>query len=80
MIQFIKKNEDVFGGPHCGKQVELKYRQDADTAIEQIQRQKYPSRLEHYKGNLILVGISYDRSADPASPNFKHHGCRMLKA
>ena len=20
MIQFIKKNEDVFGGPHCGKQ------------------------------------------------------------
>ena len=60
--------------------VELKYRQDANTAIEQIQRQKYPARLEHYKGNLILVGISYDRSADPAAPNFKHHGCRMLKA
>ena len=60
--------------------VELKYRHDADTAIEQIQRQKYPSRLEHYKGNLILVSVSYDRSADPAAPNFKHHGCRMIKA
>ena len=58
--------------------VELKYRQDADTALEQILRQKYPSRLEHYKGNLILVGISYDRSAEPAAPNFKHHSCKML--
>ena len=23
MIQFIKKNEDVFGGPHCGKQEKI---------------------------------------------------------
>ena len=60
--------------------VELKYRQDADTALEQILRQKYPSRLEHYKDNLILVGISYDRSADPVAPNFKHHSCKMLRA
>ena len=60
--------------------VELKYRQDADTALDQIIRQKYPARLEHYKGNLILVGISYDRSADPYAPNFKHHSCKMLKA
>jgi hypothetical protein len=60
--------------------VELKYKQDADTAMEQILRQKYPSRLEHYKGNLILVGISYDHSADPAAPNFKHHSCKMVKA
>ncbi len=64
---------------HPALLVELKYKQDADTAMEQILRQKYPSRLEHYKGNLILVGISYDRSADPAAPNFKHHSCRMLK-
>ena len=60
--------------------VELKYRKDADTALEQILRQKYPSRLEHYKGNLILVGISYDRSADPVAPNFKHHSCKMIRA
>jgi hypothetical protein len=60
--------------------VELKYKKDADTAIEQILRQKYPSRLEHYKGNLILVGINYDHSADSAAPNFKHHSCKMVKA
>lgn len=65
---------------HPALLVELKYNQNADTALEQILRQKYPSRLEHYKGNLILVGISYDRSADPAAPNFKHHSCKMLKA
>ena len=34
---------------------------DANAAIEQIYRQKYPKRLEHYKGNLILVGINYDK-------------------
>ena len=65
---------------HPALLVELKYNQNADTALEQILRQKYPSRLEHYKGNLILVGISYDRSADPAAPNFKHHSCKMLNA
>ena len=53
--------------------VELRYRQDAGTAIVQIQRQKYPARLEHYRGNLILVGISYDREVAPKRPNFKHH-------
>ena len=65
---------------HPALLVELKYNQNADTALEQILRQKYPSRLEQYKGNLILVGISYDRSADPAAPNFKHHSCKMLRA
>ena len=65
---------------HPALLVELKYRQDADTALDQIIRQKYPSRLEHYKGNLILVGISYDRSADPSAPNYKHHSCKMLRA
>ena len=65
---------------HPALLVKLKYRQDADTALEQIQRQKYPARLEQYKGNLILVGISYDRSADSAAPNFKHHSCKMIKA
>ena len=48
---------------HPALLVELKYREGADTAIAQIQRQDYPSRLEHYRGNLILVGISYDKEA-----------------
>ena len=34
---------------------------DADSAIAQIHRRDYPNMLEHYKGNLILVGIYYDK-------------------
>ena len=65
---------------HPALLVELKYDQCPETAIDQILRKDYPSRLEHYEGNLILVGISYDKSADPKSPNFKHHSCRLLRA
>lgn len=57
--------------------VELKYQEDANTAIEQIHRQKYPERLEHYKGNLILVGINYDRTVSNHSQTFKHHSCKI---
>ena len=57
--------------------VELKYDIDADTAISQIKRQRYPDRLEHYKGNLIMVGISYDREVSNESPMFKHHSCHI---
>jgi len=60
--------------------IELKYQHDADSAIEQILRKDSPSRLEHYKGNIILVGINYDKSANPDAPNFKHHSCRLLRA
>ena len=55
--------------------IELKYDENADSAISQIHRQKYPDRLEHYKGNLILVGINYDRTITNNSPSFKHHSC-----
>ena len=55
--------------------VELKYNKDADTAIKQIKRQKYPDRLLHYKGNMLLVGIDYDRDVLNDNPEFKHHTC-----
>ena len=57
--------------------VELKYDKDADTAISQIKRQRYPDRLEHYKGNLIMVGINYNREVSNESPTFKHHSCHI---
>ena len=59
---------------------ELKYDQTVDTAIEQIKRQEYPERLEHYKGNILLVGIDYDRDLPNSSPDFKHHQCRIEEA
>ena len=60
--------------------VELKYQEDADSAIEQILRRDYPSRLEQYRGNLILVGVNYVKSQNPNAPDFKHHSCRLIKA
>ena len=60
--------------------IEFKYEKDADTAISQIHRQKYPDRLELYKGNLILVGINYDRTVSNDSVEFKHHSCEIEKA
>lgn len=53
--------------------VELKFNQNADAAIEQIKRKQYPTKLEQYEGNLLLVGVNYDR-------NTKTHSCRIEKA
>ena len=65
---------------HPALLVELKYEQCPETAIDQILRKDYPSRLEHYAGNLILVGISYDKEVGAKAPNYKHHSCRLLRA
>ena len=57
--------------------IELKYNKTADTALEQIKRQQYPDRLEHYKGNILLVAIDYDRNTSNDKPEFKHHECKI---
>ncbi len=59
--------------------IELKYEKNAETAISRILRQNYPDRLELYKGNLILVGINYDRTVSNDSIEFKHHSCVIEK-
>ena len=53
--------------------IELKYEKKAISAIEQIHRNMYPSALEKYKGNIILVGINYDKEIK--SSEYKHHTC-----
>ena len=73
-LAFIPKKPDI-----PAMLVELKYEKDADTAIAQIHRQKYPDRLRLYKGNLILVGINYDRTVSNESVEFKHHSCEIEK-
>ncbi len=55
--------------------IELKYNKDARTALSQIKRQNYPDRLEHYIGNILLVGIDYDRDVPNKGKDFKHHKC-----
>ena len=52
--------------------LELKYNQDADSAIAQIKRKQYPAKVAEYTDNLLLVGINYDKQQ-------KTHTCRIEK-
>ena len=42
--------------------VELKYDRSAQSAISQIKEKQYPETMREYKGNLLLVGINYDKA------------------
>ena len=50
--------------------IELKVDKGADAAIDQIRRKEYPAKVKEYAGNLLLVGVSYDRGT-------KQHRCRI---
>ena len=50
--------------PHTDKPamvVELKYDKDAESAIQQIRDRNYTQVLDGYNGEIVLVGINYDR-------------------
>ncbi|MCD7807729.1 MAG: PD-(D/E)XK nuclease domain-containing protein, partial [Erysipelotrichaceae bacterium] len=57
--------------------VELKWNKNAHTAINQIIDRQYPTILEHYKDNLLLVGISYNK--DSENKDYKKHTCQITK-
>lgn len=50
--------------------VELKWSDTAEGAIRQIRDRDYPRVLENYGGEIVLVGVSYDRKT-------KRHECRI---
>ena len=50
--------------------VELKWDQSAEGAISQIKKKEYCQSLEEYKGNLLLVGVNYNKKT-------KVHECRI---
>ena len=52
--------------------LELKWDKIARGAISQIKNKKYVSALKEYKGNILLVGISYEKKS-------KKHQCRIEK-
>ena len=52
--------------------VELKYDSSVQGAIAQIKEKNYMEKLEEYKGNLLLVGIHYDKET-------KKHQCCIEK-
>jgi predicted fused transcriptional regulator/phosphomethylpyrimidine kinase len=51
--------------------VELKWNKKAETAIDQIKNNKYLKALDGYKGEILLVGISYEKDGAEA----KKHRC-----
>ncbi len=53
--------------------VELKYDKDADTAIKQIHDNRYDGALKDCFGNLLLVGVNYDKNAK--GEGAKKHSC-----
>ena len=48
--------------------IELKRNKTVESGIAQIKERRYFESMQHYKGNLLLVGISYDEEA-------KTHSC-----
>ncbi|MDO5424563.1 MAG: AAA family ATPase [Eubacteriales bacterium] len=50
--------------------VELKWNHSVEGAISQIKQKKYVKSLEDYTGNLLLVGINYDKKK-------KEHQCMI---
>ncbi|MCD8249186.1 MAG: PD-(D/E)XK nuclease domain-containing protein, partial [Lachnospiraceae bacterium] len=55
--------------------IELKCDKDADSAIRQIHENRYQGDLKQYFGNLLLVGINYDKNA--RGVDAKHHSCTI---
>ena len=63
--------------PHTGKPalvVELKYEKTAYAAIQQIKSRQYPQSLLGYTGEILLVGINYNRNQKE-----KPHSCVIEK-
>lgn len=54
--------------------VELKYDKTAKSAIQQIKDRQYTKALEGYAGDILLVGINYDRNKKE-----KPHSCIIEK-
>ncbi|WP_026525949.1 AAA family ATPase [Butyrivibrio sp. MB2005] len=67
-IAFIPKER----GNNPAMIVELKWDEDADTAINQIVDKKYTGKLLDFTDNILLVGINYSKRT-------KEYSCRISK-
>lgn len=56
--------------------IELKWNKSAEGAIAQIREKRYYEALKGYGGDILLVGISYDRDAGEEK---RKHTCVIEK-
>ena len=52
--------------------IELKWNKNAETALQQIKARNYPASILSYTGEILLVGINYDKDS-------KQHQCLIEK-
>ena len=56
--------------------IELKWNQTIEGAIRQIKDKRYPKAIENYGGDILLVGITYNKE----QPSGKRmHTCKIEK-
>ena len=58
---FVYLPKPEYSRDHPALVVELKWNQNAQTAIRQIKNRQYPEAVANYTGDILLVGISYDK-------------------
>lgn len=54
--------------------IELKWKQSAESAIDQIKEKRYPDALLGYGGDILLVGIAYDKTGNDKG---RKHTCKI---
>ena len=57
--------------------IELKYNKTVEAAAAQIKDRNYPQKLEHYKGNILLVSVNYEKDRKVTDMSYKRHSCRI---
>ncbi len=67
---FIPKAE--YASEYPALLIELKWNQSAETAIRQIIEKDYPAALRYFSGDVLLVGINYDKKT-------RKHNCMIEK-
>ncbi len=69
-IVYLPKKESVLPA----LVIELKWNRSVEGAIQQIKSRRYPEAIKGYGGDILLVGISYDKGA---SAGKRVHQCRI---
>lgn len=60
--------------------IELKYNKSVSTAADQVRSRNYLQKLEHYRENILVVSISYNKESVCTDENYKHHICKIERA
>ena len=65
---FLPKKE--YANEYPALVAELKWNKNAQTALNQIKEKQYPQSLLQYTGQILLIGINYDKKT-------KEHSCKI---